>query len=131
MKTPTPKPPQIPRLAPVTARGIKTLLLMKYRLGILRLFVVLCSTFALTAAFGQATFTWTGGTAAGNVLDAAANWTTNGSTPAAQPPSPGIGDTAQWDGGTTSNLVLNYTGTTPSFSGNPGANFVLTANQIN
>jgi fibronectin-binding autotransporter adhesin len=102
--------------------GIETLQLMKTKLTILA--IILSGIFATTAVFGQTTYTWTG-LADGVTLDKTNNWTPLGV------PSPSIGDTAQWDGVTTSNLVLNYTGTTPSGSGNPGINFILTANQTN
>ena len=113
-----------------SASASETLQFMKTKLTMLKLLILLCSTFATTAVLAQTTFTWTGlgfGTANAAVLDAQTNWTPI----AGAPPDPSIGDTAQWDGLTSSNLVLNYTGTRPSFSGNPGANFILTANQTN
>jgi autotransporter-associated beta strand protein len=105
------------------AMGIKTLQLMKTRLK--TLLIVLCSTLLTTAVFGQTTYTWTGASAVPNVIDNSTNW-----TPAGGPPSPSIGDTAQWDV-TSSNLVLVYNGSTPSSSGNPGITFNLTANEAN
>src|ERR1700690_2722275 len=110
MKTPNPKPQQIPSLAPAMAMGMETLQLMKTRLT--TLLIVLCSTLLTTTVFGQTTYTWTGLSTVPQIIDNSTNW-----TPAGGPPSPGIGDTAQWDGLTTTNLVLIYNGSTPSFSG--------------
>jgi autotransporter-associated beta strand protein len=98
---------------------------MKTRLTILKLVLMLCSTLATTAVFGQATFTWTG---AGNGVDLANanNWTPTGL------PDGTTQDTAQWDGLTTSDLFLSYSGGWPGTGfGTLGVNFVLTANQAN
>ncbi|HTY88256.1 MAG TPA: autotransporter-associated beta strand repeat-containing protein [Candidatus Acidoferrum sp.] len=97
------------------------------------LLFALCCPFALTAVLGQTTYTWTGA-ADGTNLAVAGNWTTNGTTPAVSLPSGQFQDTAQWDGVTTSNLLLSY----GSFSvwpgtgfGTLGVNLVLTAKQTN
>jgi autotransporter-associated beta strand protein len=103
--------------------GIETLQLMKTRLTILKLLIVLCSTFATTAVFGQTTYTWTN--AASIDIGLAANWDPNGA------PSGANQDTAQWDGLVPGNLALRYiTGWGNSGYGTMGVNLVLTTNQV-
>jgi hypothetical protein len=80
------------------AMGIETLQLMKTRLTMLKLLIILCSTFATTAVFGQTTYTWTN-SAAGDIATAA-NWDPNGQ------PSGATIDVAQWDGRTTGPLTV-------------------------
>ena len=106
------------------AMGIKTLQLMKIRLT--TLLIVLCSTLVTTAVFGQTVYTWIGSADVPFAIDDTNNWTP-ASTVA---PSPAVGDTAQWDV-TSGNITLTYSNNTPSFSGNPGINFILTANENN
>jgi autotransporter-associated beta strand protein len=114
---------QIPRLAPATAMGIKTLQLMKTRLPILKLLIVLCSTLATTAVFGQTTYTWTN--CAATDIGLAADWNPNGL------PSGAPQDTAQWDGVCPGNLSLQYnTGFGNSGFGTSGINLVCTVNQV-
>src|SRR5262249_1421019 len=74
---------------------------MKTRLITPQLVVILCSTFATTAVFGQTTFTWIGAGDRTSLTDGN-NWNPNGL------PTGATQDTAQWDGVTTSNLVINY-----------------------
>ena len=71
-------------------------------------------------------YAWTGA-GDGTNLATAGNWNPNGL------PSGATQDTAQWDGVTTSNLVINYgsTGLPGTGFGTLGVNFVLTANQTN
>lgn len=76
-----------------------------------------------TAAFGQATVTWTGGTSGtGLDLGAATNW---GGTL----PSTANGDTGQFDNVAPGNLLLTYNGGLASGFGQSGINYVVTANQ--
>jgi len=140
MKTPNPKPVQIPRLAPATALGSQSLKTMKPKLRIIELLlVVLCGAFATTAAFGQTLYVWNPllGNANGTNLATAANWTTNGTTPAVSLPNGASQDTAQWDNTTNVDLVISYSGTgaEPTLPGTgfgtSGINLVLTANQTN
>jgi fibronectin-binding autotransporter adhesin len=96
---------------------------MKTRM--LKQLLILCSAFATTAVFGQATETWTGGTNGVNTgtnIGDAANW---GGTL----PSTANGDTAQWDGVVPGNLFLTYNGNLASGYGQNGINFALTPNQ--
>ena len=99
---------------------------MKTKLTILKLAVILCSAFATTAVFGQATYTWTN--AAGGDLATAANWSPNGLLSGL----PGPGDIAQWDGVAAGPLIITY-GTTllPNTGlGTFGVHLVFTANQV-
>ncbi len=117
---------QIPCMSPAPAMGIGTLRLMKTRLTMLKLLIILCSAFATTAAFGQTIYSWTGA-ANGTNLATAGNWDPNGL------PSGATQDTAQWDGRTTTNLVISYTtaGLGNTGFGTSGINLLLTPNQVN
>src|SRR5215471_8935028 len=97
---------------------------MKTRFTIL--IVILCSAFARTAVFGQATYTWTGA-ADGTNLVTAGNWDPSGQ------PSGASQDTAQWDGMTTTDLRISYGSTSLPGTGfgTSGINLVLTPNQTN
>ena len=99
---------------------------MKTRVGILKLLIVLCCTFATTAVFGQVLYTWTGG-GDGVGLANPTNWTPQGL------PSGATQDTAEWNGVTTTNLVITYgTAGLPSTGfGSSGINLVMTALQTN
>src|SRR5262249_39766321 len=89
------------------------------------LLIVSCSTFA-KPLFSQTTFTWTGA-ANGTNLATAGNWDPSGQ------PSGASQDTAQWDGRTTTNLLVSYGNTTLPATGfrTSGINLVLTPNQTN
>ncbi len=82
----------------------------------------LCSMFATTAVFGQATQTWNGGNGTGIDVGVASNW--SGTLP-----STANGDTAQWNGIVPGNLNLTYNGGLASGFGQNGINFTMTANQ--
>jgi len=125
-----------PRLGPL----LENLLLMNTELRNLKLLIILYSAFATTAVLGQTAtnYIWIGA-ANGTNLATAGNWTTNGVDPAVTLPSghglDGIspGDTAIWDGRTTTNLVITYG--TVSLPGTGfaslGINLVMTTNQTN
>ena len=103
---------------------------MKPKLTMLKLIVASCAL-ATTAVFGQTTYTWIG-SADGTNLATAGNWTTNGVNPATTLPSGATADTAQWNGVTTSNLNLTYTGGLPGTGfGTQGVTWSLTSSQIN
>jgi autotransporter-associated beta strand protein len=102
---------------------IEILQLMKTKLTILKFLIILCGTFATTAAFGQTIYTWTNATAID--IGVGVNWNPNGQ------PSGSTQDTAQWDGVVPGNLALKYiTGWPNTGYGTSGVNIVLTANQI-
>ena len=105
---------------------------MKMRREVLKLLILLCSVFTTTVGLGQTTYTWTGA-GDGTNLATPGNWTTNGSTPAVTLPNGTYLDTAQWDGVTTTNLIITYgTVSLPGTGfGTFGINLVLTANQTN
>jgi fibronectin-binding autotransporter adhesin len=89
----------------------------------LKLSLLLCGTFATTAAFGQTIYTFSGTNGAD--IGLAASWTPNGQ------PSGGSQDTAQWDGVTPGDLVVYYNTTWPNTGfGSSGVNLVLTTNQV-
>ncbi|MGD0252067.1 MAG: autotransporter-associated beta strand repeat-containing protein [Verrucomicrobiota bacterium] len=92
---------------------------MKTKLTILKLTIILCSIFATTAVFGQNTWFWTGA-GDGTNLDVAANW-----TPSGGPPVPNNLDICEWNGLTTSNLVLTI-GTSGALGGSSGSTRGLT-----
>jgi hypothetical protein len=103
----------------------------------LELGVLLCSTLATTTVFGQTIYTWTGAVNGTN-MSTAGNWTTNGVDPSTTLPTgnnglgDGFQDTAQWDGRTTTNLLLFYNTTWPATGfGSVGVNLGLTSNQTN
>ncbi len=123
MKTPNPKPQQIPRLALATAMGIETLQLMKSKLT--TLLIVLCSTLVTTAVFGQVTYIWIG--PSGGDLATTNNWNPNGT------PSGPNSDTMEFNGQTVGPVAAtSNTGTQTGFSGgNWGLGTYLTANQVN
>src|SRR6516164_2644131 len=85
---------QIPRLA--AAMAMRTQTLQPVNISLTSLLIVLFSTFATTAVFGQVTYTWTN--ALGGDIAASTNWNPNG-----QPSGASI-DTAQWDGQTSGPL---------------------------
>lgn len=123
------KIPQLAVIPTVLSTGIETLQPMKTRLTtMLKFLIVLCSAFATTAGFGQNTFIYT------NVNNAniglAASWT-NAATGANGVPSGATQDTAQWNGVTPGNLVVNYdTGWGNSGFGTSGINIICTTNQV-
>jgi len=108
------------------AMGFEALEPLRIRLRILPFLIILCSNFAGTAVFGQTTYTWTGA-ANGTNLATAGNWNPNGQ------PSGASQDTAQWDGATTTNLLISYgsTGLPGTGFGTSGIDLVLTPNQTN
>jgi len=118
--------PNLNRTGVKRAPAIGSLPLMKTRLTMVKHLVVLCGLLATTVVFAQTTYTWTGG-GDGISLANATNWDLNGL------PSGASQDTAQWDGKTTTNLVITYGSTSlPSTGfGSMGINFALTANQTN
>src|SRR6266496_2000045 len=77
----TPLPNQSSFMASATATGMEAFQPRKARLTVLKLSVILCSTFATTAAFGQSSYVWTNQTpgllTAGD-LNQGTNWTVNG-----------------------------------------------------
>jgi fibronectin-binding autotransporter adhesin len=84
---------QIPRMAPATAMGIETLQFMKTKLTMLKFLIVLCSTFATTAVFGQ-TLTWIGPdatTPGGGNLGRGTNWSGDNGSGATTPINGTIG----------------------------------------
>jgi autotransporter-associated beta strand protein len=92
---------------------------------ILKLLIILCSTMATTAVFGQTIYTWTGAGDGTNIANAA-NW-----TPAGGPPSGATQDTGQWDNQVAGNLIITYNSGLPSTGfGTSGINLVLTTNQV-
>lgn len=104
---------------------------MKTRNSILKTFATLCcATFAAVAAQGQSVFVWDAG-GDGTNLTTAANWNPDG-VPSFN--AGGLGDTLQFNGVTTSNLVLT-TGTSAAFQGFSGGAYGLlinlTASQVN
>ena len=117
------------------AMGIETLQLMKDRLTILKLLILLCSTVATTAVFGQTIYVWTNSLATNGAnlaacdLAAASNWDPNGS------PSyngGGVGDEMQWDGRTAGNMYVSANNVGAGFSGGDyGLHWHLTGNQTN
>jgi autotransporter-associated beta strand protein len=98
---------------------------MKTRVTISKLLIILCSTFATTAVFGQTIYTWTGAGDGTNIVNAT-NW-----TPAGGPPSGSTQDTAQWDNQMPGNLTITYNNGLPGTGfGTSGINIVLTSNQV-
>ena len=96
---------------------------MKTKLTILKFLIILCGTFATTAAFGQVTQIWTGGNGTGIELGAATNW--GGTLPLTA-----NSDTGQWNGSVPGPLNLLYnSGTLASGFGSSGVNLHLTAAQ--
>ena len=118
------------------------LLTAKTRLPILRLFIILCGTFAMTSVFGQTTFVWTNQypgilTGTGD-MNQSTNWSPNGV------PNPMVdgtgsggpsGDLILFDGRTTGPLSITESGGTLGGGGGQsypaGARLELTANQTN
>lgn len=114
---------QIPRTAPATAMALRTFRRMKTSRMMLITLIASCSTFAMTAVFGQNLYTWSGTNGAD--IGLAANWNPNGQ------PSGASQDTAQWDGVVAGNLTLVYATGWPSTGfGSSGVNLLLTANQV-
>jgi fibronectin-binding autotransporter adhesin len=107
-------------------------------LGVLNLFIgnlsIVGNTLWLniTGTIAGTVYTWRG-TADRTNLTTASNWTTNGTTPATTLPSGLTRDTAQFDGVTSSNLVLDYPNPGwPNTGGFTfGVNIVTTTNQTN
>jgi autotransporter-associated beta strand protein len=100
---------------------IEILQLMKTRLPILKSLIILCCAFVTTTVFGQTTQIWTGG-GDGVDIDATNNW-------ASVPPASNAGDTGEWNGTPSGNLLLTHNSSGPMNSGPPGISFHLTANQ--
>jgi fibronectin-binding autotransporter adhesin len=127
MKTSNLKLASIPKPTPVLVSPPQHPQLMKIHLASAKLLLVLwCGFFAGMAAWSQTTYIWTGAGDGTNLANSA-NWNPNGL------PSGATQDTAEWNGVTTSNLVITY-GTTslPSTGfGSQGINLYLTANQTN
>ncbi len=130
------KPHSFAAVLAVLSTGTETFQLMKTRLTMLKLLIVLCSTLATTAVFGQATvFTWTN--SAGGELSIAANWNPNGLP---QPRGSGananlIQDFMLFDGQTAGPLTVtgNSSAGMGGASGAPALGLVISvsANQVN
>jgi fibronectin-binding autotransporter adhesin len=105
----------------------------------LKLLMILCSTLATTAVFGQTTYVWTNQNPAHLVsgdFDQGTNWAPNGvpqSNTGPDPVSGVYGDTAMFDGQTTGPLSLtDIDSNAGGGSGNPlGIHIILSANQTN
>jgi len=83
---------------------------MKTRLTMLKFLIILCGFFAMTAVFGQTTYTWTN--SAGGDLATAANWNPNGV------PLGNNSDTMQFDGQTAGPVAAtSNTGAQTGYSG--------------
>ncbi len=119
---------QILRPATAKAKGIDTFRPMKTRFAMLKLLIVLCATFA-TSVFGQVVVTWTN--AGGGLITAATNWDPN-VLPNGNDGS-SIQQIAQWDGRTSTDLIItNTTAVLPNTGyGTIGINLALTPNQTN
>jgi autotransporter-associated beta strand protein len=106
---------------------METSQVMKTRLTMLKLLIILCSTFATTAVFGQVVVTWTN--AAGGLITDAKNWDPNVLPDGNDGSS--IQQAAQWDGRTPNDLIItNTTAVLPHTGyGTIGINLVLTPNQ--
>src|ERR1039457_3270211 len=101
---------------------------MKTRFTMLKFLIILCITFATTAAFGQTTYTWTNQYCAllpnttGGDMNQSTNWTPNGfprSDSGPDPVSGWYGDLVLFDGRTTGAIVISESGNNPS----PGYGF--------
>jgi len=101
---------------------------MKTKLTTFKVLILLSCFFATTAVFGQNTWFWTGA-GDGTNLDVAANW-----SPAGGPPVPNNLDICEWNGLTTTGLILTI-GTSGTLGGSSGGTRgltpYLTANQTN
>ena len=84
-------------------------LLMKTRQRVLAILIGLCGTVALTSAFGQTTYIWTGA-ADGTNLAAAGNWTPNGIPRPDVTDGTAYGDEMQFDGQMTGPLAVTQNG---------------------
>jgi len=79
----------------------------------------LCSLFATTPVFGQATIVWDGGAGTGAIGNVT-NWVGDVS------PNSAAGDIAQWDATVPGNLLLTAAGANGNFNnGTPGVNFYI------
>lgn len=112
--------PNIParRLAAATSIKMKSILTT--------LIVTWCALWGTSNVFGQTTYIWTAGGDGTNLADSA-NWNPNGL------PSGASQDTAEWDGVTSTNLLITDAspGLPSTGYGSQGINFYLTANQTN
>lgn len=114
----------LPGVQDARASGTKTLKeTMKTRLGLIKRLVVLGGAMTAAAAYGQTTYTWTGGNGTGIYIGYATNW--GGTLPTTL-----NNDTCQWDGSVPGTLSLMYNnGAFQSGPGQSGINIYMTAGQ--
>jgi autotransporter-associated beta strand protein len=114
----------LPGVQDATASITKTLKqTMKTRLELIKRLVVLGGAMTAVAAYGQTTYTWTGGNGTGIYIGYATNW---GGTL----PSTASNDTGQWDGSVPGALALLYDNASlQSGPGQSGINIYMTSSQ--
>ena len=137
----TPVTNQVPRTEPAMVMGIEILQLMKTKFTIVKYLIVLCSMFAATAVFGQATgnasqtnFVWIS-PGVGDVATAT-NWTPTGvPNPARNGSSADFGDIMDFEGQTTGPVFATSNGGTQTGSSvggtTAGLYIHLGASQVN
>ena len=113
-------------MKPNTTHKNSTVQFMKTKLTMLKLLCLCCGMFATTAVFGQVLYTWSGAWDGVSLVNPT-NWIPIGQ------PSGATQDTAEWNGLTTTNLLITYgTVSLPSTGfGSSGVNLVMTASQTN
>jgi autotransporter-associated beta strand protein len=110
---------------PVVGKNPKRKSWMKMRLGIVNCSLSLCGVLMSASVFSQTTYTWTGA-ADGTNFDVPGNWNPVGV------PSGCNGDSAHWDGITTSNLFISFRDDMNTICPMPGGmNILMTSNQSN
>ncbi len=114
---------QVSPAAPVTALRREIRKLMKTQFALMS--AAVCGIFAATSIYGQATIVWSGAADGTNLVNAT-NWVGN------VLPNNANADTAEWNGLTTSNLVLHYNSSTfAGYAGQSGIGIYITAAQAN